>query len=266
MPYSSVVSDYVAHGSGPPSGVPPVHPSAAPRYYDDIHAQEYVYNWVAAAWQAVGAGGGGGGGFNPFFDTGVLGVTVPAAASFTLNQRSGSLATLSNLNSRGVSLVSPQHTSSYDNIAAAVVPVPSTAAFTATALIQLNANVGSFSWGGLCVVDTATKYEFYVNKTGNLTYEDWTGGIGGYSGDGVFTGSINAPYHGLFWARLRLASGTYTFSISVDGENFDVAGTRSSTAYLTTPAYVGLAVNKNGGSTSDWPQRLNCYSWTLTTP
>lgn len=213
---------------------------------------------------AASNGSSSGAGDTFYDDPGVLPISKPTAASFTVNAGTGITATATNMASRGVSF---QASSGSGNSATLEVSAVSLTSFTVTALVQVDYpfTVGVGTFFGIAIKDSAGKYVGFGYKyTSGTTLAYFTFANLSSTGTSAANISIGMWPTAPVWLRVQLSGGNFNFYISQDGENFVKVLTEGATAFLgSTLSTVGLIVENNGTGVA---LNINDYSFTNTTP
>jgi hypothetical protein len=204
---------------------------------------------------ASNGSGGSGSTFSPFYDSGVLAISAPVLANFTLANSSGAGGTMTALNSRGIVLKIPSNASA---VSSAMTAVVSQSAFTASAFINpCWTQIGNI-FIGIAVQDSTGKVDGFGYRDVSVST---TAGAGAISSHFTFTSAlaVNTTSNGTFhfeqsaphWLRVQLTGGNFVSSISFDGENWLQLFSVGATSFLgSTLSSVGIVAENNASGFS----------------
>jgi hypothetical protein len=202
----------------------------------------------------------GAGAVSPFYDPASIPITTPTASSFTVQNGTGSTGTLTNMVSRGMTLTVPTGSPYVDT--AIEQAVPSSSAFTVTALVYPASYMSGAWFWGLAVKDVSGKYVgLGFSSTTKVAYYTFSN-ISTVNTFSSTTSILNGQNP--VWLRLQLTGGNFVFTFSFDGEHFNPGSTVSATAYLSSSlSTVGFIVDNNNTGKDIV---LDVLSWTSVTP
>lgn len=205
---------------------------------------------------AAANGSGGAGGVDLFY-SGAL--TAPSTAGFTLTNGAGFTSTIADLASgRGLAHAYTTATGlllGYVSKNGYTPPAAGTN-FTVTALINVSPTVNSEGFG-VIFKDNAGKLMQWGTRNADIGGSNWN------SESSVAAGtSYQTPSFGFspIWLRVARIGANIVFSISADGETFNVVSTASSTSFLaSTISSVGFGLWAVGALQ---PFSMTVYSFT----